>query len=135
MNNSDIRWKQRFQNYEKALKHLEEALQIKNPDIIQKAGIIQFFEMSFELAWNTIKDFLEDQGFVDVKSPRNALKKAFETGMIADGHSWMELLVDRNLTAHTYDEEKATEVEKLIHYKYYPLLKQLYETLNQKKNA
>lgn len=132
MENRDIRWKQRFQNYEKALKHLEVAMQIKDPDIIQKAGIIQFFEMGYELAWNTVKDYLEDQGFVDVKSPRSALKKAFEVGLIADGHTWMELLIDRNLTAHTYDEEKATAVEKLIHNKYYPLLKELYDTPKQK---
>ncbi|MFT4155050.1 nucleotidyltransferase substrate binding protein [Parafilimonas sp.] len=126
MEHTDIRWRQRFGNFEKALNHLTNALQIDAPDIIQKAGIIQFFEMSYELAWNMLKDYLEDQGFTDVKTPRASIKKAFETGLIADGHIWMELLLDRNLTAHTYDEQKAAEVEKLIHNKYYPLLKQLY---------
>jgi nucleotidyltransferase substrate binding protein (TIGR01987 family) len=126
MENKDVRWKQRFQNYEKALYYLSEALEIKNPDIFQKAGAIQFFEMSYELAWNTLKDYLEDQGFVEVKYPHAAIKKAFELGIIDDGHSWMELLLDRNLTAHTYDEEKLVEIEKLILSKYYPLLKALY---------
>ena len=125
MENKDVRWKQRFQNYEKALNYLSEALEIKNPDIFQKAGAIQFFEMSYELAWNTLKDYLEDQGFVEVKYPRAAIKKAFELGIIDDGHSWMELLLDRNLTAHAYDEEKLVEIEKLILNKYYPLLKAL----------
>ncbi|MGN6619149.1 MAG: nucleotidyltransferase substrate binding protein [Ilyomonas sp.] len=133
--NKDIRWKQRFANFEKALKQLQAALLIQNPDIVQKAGIIQFFEMSYELAWNTIKDYMEEQGFTDVKSPRSAIKKAFETGLIKDGHSWMQLLIDRNLTAHTYDEEQATEVEQLIHKKYFPLLMELYETFNQQKDA
>lgn len=132
MENQDIRWKQRFQNFEKAIGHLEEALMIESPDLLQKAGIIQFFEMSYELAWNTLKDYLEEQGFTDVKSPRNALKKAFEVGLIEDGHTWMDLLLDRNLTAHTYDEEKATEVEELIHEKYFPVLSQLYEILKAK---
>lgn len=132
MGNQDIRWKQRFQNFEKALGHLTEALEIEQPDLLQKAGIIQFFEMSYELAWNTLKDYLEEQGFTDVKSPRNALKKAFEVGLIEDGHTWMDLLLDRNLTAHTYDEEKATEVEELIHEKYFPVLSQLYEILKTK---
>lgn len=132
MENSDIRWKQRFQNFEKAIGHLADALEIENPDLLQKAGIIQFFEMSYELAWNTLKDYLEEQGFTDVKSPRNALKKGFEVGLIEDGHLWMELLLDRNLTAHTYDEEKATEVEELIHEKYFPVLSQLYEILKTK---
>jgi len=134
MEDQDIRWMQRFQNFEKALSHLDVALQLKDPDILQKAGIIQFFEMSYELAWNTIKDYLEMQGFFDVKSPSDAFKKAFEIGLIEDGHSWMDLLLDRNLTSHAYYEEKATEVEKLIHQKYYPLLHQLYLTLKNRSN-
>src|SRR5690606_27332757 len=132
MDKKDIRWKQRFQNYTKALNHLEQALQIPNPDIVQKAGIIQFFEMSFELAWNLVKDYLEGQGFLDVKSPRAALKKAFEINILENGHHWMDLLQDRNLTAHTYDEQKATDMEQLIQSKYFPLLKALHHTFKQK---
>ncbi|OFX63523.1 MAG: nucleotidyltransferase [Bacteroidetes bacterium GWB2_41_8] len=132
MENQDIRWKQRFQNFEKAIGHLEQALKIEYPDLLQKAGIIQFFEMSYELAWNTLKDYLEEQGFTDVKSPRSAIKKAFEVGLIEDGHTWMDLLLDRNLTAHTYDEERATEIENLIHQKYFPILAELYEALKKK---
>ena len=134
MENNDIRWKQRFQNFEKAMGHLEDALEILDPDLLQKAGIIQFFEMSYELAWNVLKDYLEEQGFIDVNSPRSAIKKAFEVGLIENGHVWMNLLLDRNLTAHTYDEEKATEVEELIHERYFPLLMQLYQNLKQKIN-
>jgi nucleotidyltransferase substrate binding protein (TIGR01987 family) len=134
MENQDIRWKQRFQNFSKALDYLDTALKIENPDIIQKAGTIQFFEMSFELSWNLVKDYLEEQGFVDVKSPRTALKKAFEIGIIENGHDWMDLLLDRNLTAHTYDEQKATEMELLILNKYFPILKALHQYFNEKLN-
>ena len=129
MENKDIRWKQRFQNFEKAIIYLEQALAIAKPDIIQKAGLIQFFEMSFELAWKVVKDYLEEEGFIDVKSPRSALKKAFETGLIADGHGWMKLLDDRNITSHAYDEATVAMIENLIRDQYYPLLKQLYDTL------
>jgi nucleotidyltransferase substrate binding protein (TIGR01987 family) len=132
MESKDVRWKQRFKNYSKSLKYLEEALQIPSRDILQKAGLIQFFEMSFELAWNLVKDYLEEQGFVDVKSPRGALKKAFEMNILDNGHAWMDLLQDRNLTAHTYDEQKATEMEQLIQHKYYPLLKALHISFTQK---
>lgn len=125
MSNEDIRWKQRFQNFSKSMEHLENALQIPSPDIVQKAGVIHFFEMSFELSWNMVKDYLEDQGFVDIKSPKAALKKAFEIGIIEKGHGWMDLLLDRNLTAHTYDEKKATEMKYLIQNKYFPLMKAL----------
>jgi len=134
MENQDARWKQRFQNFEKAITHLEAALQLSELDILQKAGIIQFFEMSYELAWNTLKDYLEEQGFSDVKSPRSAIKKAFEIGLITDGHSWMELLIDRNLTSHVYDDVKAAEVESLIQQTYYPLLSALYLTLKGLEN-
>ena len=125
MENQIVRWEQRFHNFTKSMHYLEDALQIPDPDIVQKAGIIQFFEMSFELAWNVIKDYLEEQGFLDVKSPREALKKAFEIGILENGHDWMDLLLDRNLTAHTYDEQKATEMEQMIQNKYFPLLKEL----------
>jgi len=134
MDNQDVRWKQRFQNFTKSMHYLEQALEIPNPDIVQKAGIIQFFEMSFELAWNMMKDYLEEQGFLEIKSPRSALKKAFETGLIDNGYDWMDLLLDRNLTAHTYDEEKASYMEQLIQHKYFPLLKALYNSFNQKVN-
>ena len=132
MEQKDIRWKQRFENFSKSIKLLERALNIESPDIIQKAGTIQFFEMCFELSWNMLKDYLEEQGFIDVNTPRSSIKKAFEIGLIEDGHQWMELLVDRNLTVHTYDEKKATDVERLIHNKYYPLLKNLHEIFKQK---
>ena len=129
---NDIRWKQRFQNYTKSLNYLENALQIPKPDITQKAGIIHFFEMTFDLAWKLIKDYLEEQGFVDIKSPRSALKKAYEINILEKGHDWMDLLQDRNLTAHTYDEQKATEMEHLIQHKYFPLLKELFNGFKQK---
>jgi len=134
MSNLDIRWKQRLQNFNKAMNHLANALEIENPNFVQKAGIIQLFEMSFELAWKLLKDFLEEQGFQDVKSPRAALKKAFEIGLIEQGHEWMQLLEDRNRTSHTYDEEKATEIEQMIKHKYFPLMIALQTTFNQKMN-
>jgi nucleotidyltransferase substrate binding protein (TIGR01987 family) len=135
MSAQDIRWQQRLHNFNKAMNHLGDGWMIEQPDLVQKAGIIQLFDMSFELAWKLVKDFLEEQGFQDVKSPRAALKKAFEIGLIAHGHEWMQLLEDRNLTAHTYDEEKATEMEQLIDKKYYPILKELQNTFNQKING
>lgn len=134
MSAPDIRWKQRLHNFNKAMNHLGTGLKIEQPDLVQKAGIIQLFEMSFELAWKLLKDYLEEQGFEEVKSPRAALKKAFEMELISNGHAWMQLLEDRNLTSHTYDEEKATEMEQLIATRYYPILKELQNTFNQKQH-
>ncbi|MEQ6119161.1 nucleotidyltransferase substrate binding protein [Reichenbachiella sp. MALMAid0571] len=129
MSEQDIRWKQRFSNFEKSLHFLEQTIQIPNLDFTQKAGLIQFFEISFELSWNVLKDYLAEQGLSDVHFPRDSIKKAFETGIITDGHSWLEALKNRNLTSHTYDEALADKVVDLIIRNYYPLLKQLYQRL------
>ncbi len=131
MESKDIRWQQRFQNFERALRSLEEALAIEQPDVVQRAGLIQFFEITFELAWKMLKDYLEEQGFTEVKSPRAVLKQAFEVELIGDGHQWLQGLQDRNLTAHTYNEETAVLVENLVRQTYYPLLSQLRQTFSQ----
>jgi len=98
----DIRWKQRLQNFSRANQLLQESLTIKKPSKVERAGIIQFYEMSFELAWKTLKDFLTEQGF-EVTSPRPAIKQGFQSNIIEDGHLWIKALEDRNLTVHTYN--------------------------------
>ncbi len=132
MEGEDIRWKQRFRNFNKSLELLESALKIEQPDVVQKAGIVQFFEMCCELSWKVMKDYLEDQGFTEIGTPRNAIKKSFEIGLIEDGHAWMDLLVDRNLSVHTYDEEKANSLDLLIHTKYIQLFQKLRNMLSTK---
>lgn len=128
----DIRWRQRFINFEKAMKYLEEAVNLSEPDIIQKAGMVQFFEMTFELGWNLIKDYLQQEGITEIKSPRAALKKGFEAGLLKDGHGWMQMLEDRNITSHAYDEETVAKLGQLNSEKYFPLLKQLRDEFNIK---
>jgi len=130
----DVRWLQRFSNLRNSLENLEKALAIANPDIVQRAGIIQFFEMCFELSWNTLKDYLEAQGFGDLKSPRASLKKAFQIGLIAEGATWLKGLEDRNLTSHIYDEEVADEVEGMIRETYAPLFRSLVQSLDALRN-
>jgi nucleotidyltransferase substrate binding protein (TIGR01987 family) len=125
MENQDIRWVQRFRNFEKAFLLLKETVQIKKPSVVERAGLIQFFEMTFELAWKLLKDYEEEEGFV-VKSPRDAIKQAFQANIINSGHDWIDALKDRNLTTHTYHEATAVEVEEKIRTKYYPILEELY---------
>lgn len=123
--NKDIRWKQRFRNYEKAYLLLERNLNIAEPSEVERAGLIQFFEMAFELAWKLMKDYLEEEGFV-VNSPKEAIKQAFQSDIIKDGHSWTDALNDRNLTTHIYEEETAVIVTEKIKENCFPLLKNLY---------
>lgn len=95
-------------------KFLKDALEIENPGIVQKAGLIQFIEMSFELSRKVMKDYLQEQGFSELRYPREAISLTFESNLINDGHTWLEALKNRNLTSHTYDEEVADKVVVLI---------------------
>lgn len=127
----DVRWKQRFQNFDKAFKRLADAIQIirNDPDnVLLQAGLIQTYEFTFELAWKTLKDYLEMEGFT-VPSPRATLRQAFQCGYIQQGDVWLKALNDRNLTAHTYDDEVAKEVIADIQQTYYFLLKDLHQWL------
>lgn len=127
----DVRWKQRFQNFDKAFKRLADAILIirKDPDnVLLQAGLIQTYEFAFELAWKTLKDYLEMEGFT-VHSPRATLRQAFQCGYIQQGDVWLKALNDRNLTAHTYDDEVAKEVIADIQQTYYFLLKDLHQWL------
>jgi len=122
------RWQQRFQNFERTLSLLEEAINISTPSVVERAGMIQFFEMTFELGWKVLKDYLEDGGYI-VKSPREAIKLAFQQNIVLNGEQWLQALGDRNLTVHIYNETQAEQIEKYIRCDYYPLLRSLKETL------
>jgi nucleotidyltransferase substrate binding protein (TIGR01987 family) len=127
----ELRWQQRFQNFSRSFLLLEQSTELENPSVIERAGMVQFFEISFEQSWKVLKDFLEEEGF-DVKSPRDAIKTAFQYGFIENATVWLEALKDRNLTRHTYNEETAIKVENNIKLRYYPLLKSLYIDFNKK---
>ena len=120
----DIRWRQRFQNFQSAFRLLEEAIAIDGPSEVERAGLIQFFEMTFELSWKLLKDYMEEEGFT-VKTPRQVIKQAFQSEFITDGHVWIDALADRNLIVHTYQEETARKVEQKIRQKYFPILRDL----------
>jgi len=122
----DIRYKQRFENFEKSFLLLKNAIDIKNPSIIEKAGIIQFFEITFELSWKLMKDYLEYLGY-QVKSPREAIKTAYSIELINNGDKWLKMLMDRNLTTHTYDEDNSEEIYEKIKNDYFSLLEDLYK--------
>jgi nucleotidyltransferase substrate binding protein (TIGR01987 family) len=125
----DIRWKQRFSNFEKAFMNLDLGVKISDPDTVQKAGIIQFFEICFELGWKVLKDYMEEKGITEIDFPRDIIKKSFEVELIQNGSVWLEALKNRNLTSHTYDEVMADRVISDIKNGYYLVLKDLYYKL------
>ena len=129
-NLKEIRWKQRFENFDKSYKLLKKYSNQEITTELERAGIIQFFEMTFELAWKVLKDYLESEGYM-VKSPRETVKQAFQIWLIDNGHIWIDALSNRNLTTHTYDEELATKMTSEILNAYLPELDKLYNKLSK----
>ena len=127
----DIRWKQKFSNFEKSFRRLEKSLCIENPSETEKAGVIQFFEIAFELSCKLMKDYLETLGF-NLNSPRASIKQAFQSDIISDGHIWLEALKHRNQTTHIYDEKTANKILKSVKNKYFPAIKEFYEFMKLK---
>jgi nucleotidyltransferase substrate binding protein (TIGR01987 family) len=110
---NDIRWKQRFQNYKKALLTVENAVELgKTRELtdLEKQGMIQGFEFTFEMAWNVMKDYLEEQGITGIIGSKGAVRHAFNKELIEDGQVWMDMIKDRNLASHSYDEKTAEDL-------------------------
>lgn len=125
----NLKWKQRFQSYCKALLQLESALQQKQFSVLEKDGVIKRFEFTFELAWKTLQDKLYDDGYVGIKGPKPVIKQAFNNGIIKDGQEWIDMLTDRNNSTHLYDESAAVHIFDSIQNNYFKLLEELKSVL------
>ena len=120
--NVDIRWIQRFDNYQRALAALQEAVELSQQRSLSKLeqqGLIQGFEFTHELAWKTLKDFLDYRGVSGVMGSRDAARVAFREGLVVDGELWMEMIKSRNLTSHTYVEAVANDIAGKIMDQYF----------------
>lgn len=127
--NQDIRWKQRFGSYKKAFAQLTKFIEKNELSELENQGLIKAFEYTFELAWNTLKDFMEYQGHTDIFGSRDTIRKAFQLNLIKDGEQWMDMLMSRNKTSHTYNEKTAQEICDAVKNAYFPLFKKLKDRL------
>lgn len=120
----DVRWQQRLSNYSKALASLAAAVHLaeqRDLSDLEKQGLIQAFEFTHELAWNVMKDYFYYQGNSSITGSRDATREAFSKGLISDGEGWMEMIMSRNRTSHTYNQEVADEIAGRITQGYFPL--------------
>ena len=117
----DIRWQQRFANYQKALAQLRRFLEHGNLNELEQQGLIQAFEYTYELAWQVMKDFLEHEGNLNISGSRSAMREAFKVGLIAGEAAWQAMITHRNLTVHTYNEDLANEIATAITHTYFAL--------------
>lgn len=125
MPEQDVRWKQRFQNFFRAFSLLREALELDPAALsqLEKEGIIQRFEYTFELAWKVLKDKMEADGLtLDQISPKAVVRQAWAAKYIKDPETWLKMIGDRNLMSHTYDFSKFEAIIETIRKEYLPLL-------------
>jgi nucleotidyltransferase substrate binding protein (TIGR01987 family) len=132
MKNPDIRWLQRFQNFERALVQLERGVSLSRQrplSELERQGLVQAFEFTHELAWNTLKDFLEESGQTGIYGSRDATRAAFAAGLIENGDLWMRMITSRNQTTHTYNEETVEDICSAIVNEYAGTFAQLRQRL------
>ena len=121
MDNLDIRWKQRFSSYKRALAQLTKFIEKGELNELEEQGLIQAFEYTHELAWKLLKEFLSYQGIQDIYGSRDATRTAFSLGLIEEGESWMQMIQDRNRTSHTYNRDVAQEISTNITKRFFDL--------------
>ena len=126
------RYEQRLQDFENAFMKLKEGTQKENPDDLEIDGVLQRFEFTFELAWKTLKDYMEYQGFSNkIGSPREIIQQAFKHGIIEDGETWIKMMLSRNALSHLYDENTSRKIYEEIKKQYIELLEALIEKLKK----
>ena len=134
----DTRWRQRFDNFDRALALLREAL-ARGPSALNQLemeGVVQRFEYTLELAWKTIKDYLEESGLVlTAVTPRQVIKDAFAARILADGQTWIDMINHRNLLSHTYDPVNFEQAVDAIHHRYLAALGQVRDLLAGRKTV
>ena len=124
----DIRWKQRFENFQRAFKQLSLAMDLKAQrplSDLEQQGLIQGFEFTHELAWNVLKDYLEMEGIQGLIGSRSTAREAFKRGLVTDGEVWMDMIEKRNLSSHTYNQTVALTMVESIAERYYPAFSEL----------
>ncbi|MDP1615500.1 MAG: nucleotidyltransferase substrate binding protein [Methylococcales bacterium] len=120
MTQQDIRWQQRFGNYQKALDQLTKFMQRTTLNELEEQGLIQAFEYTHELAWKTLSDFIKSKGNTEIFGSKDVTREAFSLNLINNGEVWMEMIKSRNMSSDTYNEATTQKIIKAIRSDYYP---------------
>ncbi len=135
--NQDIRWQQRFQNFERAFLLLQEGMSEEDWTFrsdLEKTGLTQRFVFTFELAWKTLRDYLVLGGVVfDQVTPRSVIKEAFAAQLIDDGQAWIDMLQQRNQLSHRYDTALLDDTLREVANRYLSTVEALYFRLREKR--
>ena len=134
----EIRWQYRFRNFSRAFSLLREALDdpIEGLNQLEREGVIQRFEFTFELSWQLLRDRLEYDGVVISQvTPRNVIREAVSTGLVPDGRIWEEMIEDRNRMSHRFDCDLFEEVLANVRGDYLPAFGELHHRMNAEIDA
>lgn len=134
LSNPEMRWVQRYSHFSKALSQLSKFIAKGELNELEEQGIIQAFEYTYELAWNLLKDYFEAQGETNIHGSRDAFRLAFRRGLITEGEIWMNMIKDRTLSVHTYNEATAKKISQAVFEQYYPEFVQLSARFQQIKD-
>ena len=127
----DFCWKLQLQNWNLALAQLTKFMQRDALNELEEQGLIHSFKCNHELAWNTQKNFLQDQGFTELFGAKDSAKKAFEIGLIENGEVWLDMIKSLNLTLHTYNEAVTRQIVDAIVHQYFAELCELNTKMSQ----
>ena len=128
MADPDLRWRQRFDNFQRALQVLERGVDLAQQrplSELEQQGLIQGFEFTHELAWNLLKDYLQHQGITGIIGSRDATRLSFQNELISDGEGWMAMIKARNQSSHTYNLEQAQAIARDVIERFAPLFRAL----------
>lgn len=126
MEKKDIRWKQRFQNFEKAFKRLKEAMDLPELNELERNGLTQRFEFTLDLSWKVLKDFLDEKGFSFKPSPKDTIRLAQQSDYISYAQELIDGLDIRNILSHDYSGEKFEKCERQLRGETFVALEKLY---------
>lgn len=132
--NNDIRWKQRFNNFDNAYAtfcRVVKAYEADKTSEITKMALVQSYEFTFELAWKTLKDYLENEGYDEVKNAKQTIRQAFQAEILHNPEEWMDAIQKRNLTSHVYNKDILQEAVDFIYDRFYPIVSDLYHLLKK----
>lgn len=135
---TDVRWKQRFRNYRRAVALVREPL-LREPaslSDLEKAGVLQRFELALELAWKTMQDLLQEEGIqIEPVTPRQVAKHAFSAKVLSDGQIWIEMIDARNLAAHTYEQSVMDTIVVRVRDHFLPAFEELLQYLEKRSQG
>ena len=132
MSAQNVRWIQRYNHFAQAFEQLKSAVDLAKQRALtdlEEQGMIQAFEYTHELAWNTLKDFLEYQGVGNLFGSKDSSREAFKRGLIENGEVWMDMIKRRNLSSHTYNLNIAKSISQSIREQYCAEFNRLLERL------